>query len=126
VTVGTPVSMSPFFVRVYCSLTILLTHPVMPSCAARLTPFFFPRYRGHRDLPSFPTRRSSDLPGSAMSWPSPSTTTPRASWPGVEIGRATSELQSRFELVCRLLLEKKNAYKKRRQKKYHENVIMKW
>src|SRR5699024_11342082 len=25
-----------------------------------------------------------------------------------EIGRATSELQSRFDLVCRLLLEKKN------------------
>src|SRR5699024_11585885 len=26
----------------------------------------------------------------------------------VKIGRATSELQSRFDLVCRLLLEKKN------------------
>src|SRR5437868_11251353 len=26
---------------------------------------------------------------------------------GVEIGRAPSELQSRFDLVCRLLLEKK-------------------
>src|SRR5207249_927546 len=28
---------------------------------------------------------------------------------GDQIGRAQSELQSRFDLVCRLLLEKKNA-----------------
>src|SRR5437868_13034211 len=31
-----------------------------------------------------------------------------ASSMGVKIGRAQSELQSRFDLVCRLLLEKKN------------------
>src|SRR5437867_4116768 len=33
--------------------------------------------------------------------------------PAAEIGRATSELQSRFDLVCRLLLEKKNSWCKR-------------
>src|SRR5437868_10851387 len=73
--------------------------------------FFFPWYRRHGDLPSFPTRRSSDLVHA-----------------GGQVGRLeerqpselddvagqdrrseehTSELQSRFDLVCRLLLEKK-------------------
>src|SRR5207249_9653471 len=36
----------------------------------------------------------------------------------------TSELQSRFDLVCRLLLEKKKKKKKKKQRKiiyYHEN-----
>src|SRR5438067_3052957 len=32
--------------------------------------------------------------------------------PDVQIGRATSELQSRFDLVCRLLLEKKNRFRR--------------
>src|SRR5690349_22634023 len=35
----------------------------------------------------------------------------------VEIGRATSELQSRRDLVCRLLLEKKKKKKKKKQQK---------
>ena len=35
-----------------------------------------------------------------------------------EIGRATSELQSRSDLVCRLLLEKKNIKKKKKQKQF--------
>src|SRR5207249_10458030 len=82
--------------------------------------FFFFYYSGHhRDLHSFPTRRSSDLPA-----PSPSRGGPvRRHQPGahsraVSSGRRrrplltrseehTSELQSRFDLVCRLLLEKK-------------------
>src|SRR5690606_41745093 len=89
-----------------------------------LVRFFCQRYGVHRDLHSFPTRRSSDLqtglPGN---------------WGGsiVALGLAffafstilgwayygersieyrseehTSELQSREKLVCRLLLEKKN------------------
>src|SRR5699024_11266698 len=64
------------------------------------------------DLHSFPTRRSSDL-GSDLSAPSPrsglldpafSALTPRRRPRSEE---HTSELQSRFDLVCRLLLEKK-------------------
>src|SRR5204862_7154468 len=96
----------------------------------------------HRGLPLFPTRRSSDLRGTAMfrfavranksaidsrSYSlSTLTTRPGAtrgashachsemrSWSGrrgLRLGRSeehTSELQSRRDLVCRLLLEKK-------------------
>src|SRR6185312_8652463 len=57
----------------------------------------------------FPTRRSSDLSSLRSSWRSPgddeiassTTTTSRSE-------EHTSELQSRSDLVCRLLLEKKN------------------
>src|SRR5437868_7478237 len=80
--------------------------------------FFFSCSRDHRDLHSFPTRRSSDL-------------NPRRIVVGALVGAIlvallfgsgafvsmptrdyrseehTSELQSRFDLVCRLLLEKK-------------------
>src|SRR5207249_5172114 len=93
----------------------------------------------HRDLHSFPTRRSSDLerpaanrrprrvfPGRRQDLQdsvvrarplrgSPGEQSPlrRAAWPaGRDPHRRrseehTSELQSRFDLVCRLLLEKK-------------------
>src|SRR5689334_24406429 len=37
-----------------------------------------------------------------------------------EIGRAQSELQSQFHLVCRLLLEKKKNKKKKRKKEINE------
>src|SRR5205814_9916695 len=82
--------------------------------------FFFKRSRDHRDLHSFPTRRSSDLSicraetcsrrasgrsrSSARSW-----RTKR--WRCISALRSeehTSELQSLRHLVCRLLLEKKN------------------
>src|SRR5436190_17718387 len=101
--------------------------------------FFFYSYADHRDLHSFPTRRSSDLrrmrsPSAAPSSPIPiwsngcapaprSTTT---SWlPGtarapkamsiirLRSEEHTSELQSHSDLVCRLLLEKKKKKKKR-------------
>src|SRR5207247_8828619 len=79
----------------------------------------------HRHLPSFPTRRSSDLLSHERL---PRGGTPRGP-PGRGLGRHhrhprgrlalrprgcrrseehTSELQSRVDLVCRLLLEKKN------------------
>src|SRR5437870_10831434 len=74
--------------------------------------FFFSCFRDRRDLHSFPTRRSSDLPlrrqrqGIAASR--------RTVSDGGARGRGsdrseehTSELQSRGHLVCRLLLEKK-------------------
>src|SRR5207249_7842330 len=93
------------------------------------------RPRPHRDLPSFPTRRSSDLGGLLGGGHERSVR--RAA--GGELARAlvrgvgapqvqarpaepaplagtsarseehTAELQSRFELVCRLLPAKKNA-----------------
>src|SRR5437773_6023303 len=86
----------------------------------------------HRDLHSFPTRRSSDLPMIFMARPSSfcairrSTPTsfsparrehpnPKSSCTSSALKRAgpsrseehTSELQSHHDLVCRLLLEKK-------------------
>src|SRR5699024_12421167 len=103
--------------------TLTLTAPIMIS---RL---FLESSCDHPYLHSFPTRRSSDLrsfaakrrPGrrsrqrcfflSACGWP----------WPGWPRGppaggpprseEHTSELQSRFDLVCRLLLEKKKKEK---------------
>src|SRR5699024_12769874 len=81
---------------------------------------------GHPLLPSFPTRRSSDLtppqysPGTGISILSSakfictartSNVLPRSissHSPGSDRSEEhTSELQSRFDLVCRLLLEKK-------------------
>src|SRR5690606_41939996 len=85
-----------------------------------------------RDLPSFPTRRSSDLrftsvPGIAAAVPMATAQVPIIAWCSLPIDSArtlrsmsaaamalplrseehTSELQSRENLVCRLLLEKK-------------------
>src|SRR5207249_10624988 len=95
--------------------------------------FFFQCCRDLRDLHSFPTRRSSDLPvqrggsGEAAAGaelhepvqPSRARSAGRAlraldrarraaggGWPD-RSEEHTSELQSRFDLVCRLLLEKK-------------------
>src|SRR5438034_3432154 len=79
---------------------------------------FFCCSRPRRDLHSFPTRRSSDLS-------TPTSMSPSESWAGFVTSRAvrispaqvpkmgrseehTSELQSHSDLVCRLLLEKKN------------------
>src|SRR5688500_20211067 len=75
--------------------------------------FFFYGYAHHRDLHSFPTRRSSDLQrraggdrrrGVRAGVPGPGVL--RGERP-LQIGRHTSELQSPCNLVCRLLLEKK-------------------
>src|SRR5205823_15103641 len=88
------------------------------------TSFFFSRSGHHRDLHSFPTRRSSDLSASLTSsttcWTSPvssgarpAITSPRRrspTWwsePWTRSEEHTSELQSLAYLVCRLLLEKK-------------------
>src|SRR5690606_42082786 len=101
---------------------------------------FLPPHRLHLDLPSFPTRRSSDLRSTApRSVPGRGATAKSAraitSSARSQVGRLraasaprmrvistsspkvasvsrseehTSELQSRENLVCRLLLEKKN------------------
>src|SRR5699024_11798387 len=87
---------------------------------------------GHpRSLHSFPTRRSSDLPGicpgrrtcrrqkrrgsillrSALTRQRRSFRVLICPWRrGTRSEEHTSELQSRFDLVCRLLLEKKKKY----------------
>src|SRR5215207_10470971 len=73
--------------------------------------FFFQWYGDHRDLHSFPTRRSSDprVPA-AMFVPGYPATAGDDRWPWSYHDPArrseehTSELQSRVDLVCRLLL----------------------
>src|SRR5205807_4767405 len=97
-------------------------------CRPRLSLFFVHGVRDRRDLHSFPTRRSSDLSAIA---PRRSTTSRRrrsnssamattqscgplraVAAPACAIDdrseEHTSELQSPCNLVCRLLLEKKN------------------
>src|SRR5699024_11949522 len=103
----------------------------------------FSRYLPPPDLPSFPTRRSSDLGEHALVVPDAASIGVGGDGVDLPIGRGdgllgdlgdvlpvlpgggevvhrlevagalrseehTSELQSRFDLVCRLLLEKKN------------------
>src|SRR5205809_4994067 len=94
----------------------------LPSLSYSLS---FSAYRPHRDLHSFPTRRSSDLPD-ARHGAYPHHTRRHAAHPvgdhpserlpfqpssrrGGRSEEHTSELQSRLHLVCRLLLEKKNS-----------------
>src|SRR5947199_7642745 len=75
--------------------------------------FFVNGSQAPRDLPSFPTRRSSDLARDVSStMPLPfAATEATARRPADEIRprseEHTSELQSLRHLVCRLLLEKK-------------------
>src|SRR5207249_12305600 len=103
--------------------------------------FFFYGYVHHRDLHSFPTRRSSDLACDHESgrrnfhammeihFHPRGDTEQKKKQRDVNQNQAdpffcsvsprgrseehTSELQSRFDLVCRLLLEKKKKQKKR-------------
>src|SRR5438093_10448011 len=85
--------------------------------------FFFYSYCDHRDLHSFPTRRSSDLQAAnelviiSMRFRPPSWVQSCCAGCGPPVGgrrlpmrrseEHTSELQSLTNLVCRLLLEKK-------------------
>src|SRR5690625_6975216 len=77
-------------------------------------PFLFYGDGDHRDLHSFPTRRSSDLPddldaGLAQAVGELATTADSETVEALanRSEEHTSELQSRGHLVCRLLLEKK-------------------
>src|SRR5207244_11874038 len=93
-----------------------------------LSPFFFYCYGAHRDLHSFPTRRSSDLRRLSAHLavvrqrarrahsraPAAPRQTIRLDRPPQSAYRSeehTSELQSPDHLVCRLLLEKKKKKK---------------
>src|SRR5699024_12714131 len=107
---------------------------LMPSSS--YLPFFFHSVVAHPDLHSFPTRRSSDLAklhrcyeqpggcggsagrddgsadnGSKRGRPGGGTGSPDAWGDRKRSEEHTSELQSRFDLVCRLLLEKKKRKK---------------
>src|SRR5690606_40318788 len=103
------------------SLTLAL--PVS-NPTPRIAQLLFLRYGDHRDLHSFPTRRSSDLMTRATVLQTQTAsrerplslraTNQRYSEPTLLEERRrlrseehTSELQSRENLVCRLLLEKK-------------------
>src|SRR5436190_17024893 len=82
--------------------------------------FFFKSFRDHRNLHSFPTRRSSDLnerrairepemaAGGHVSDSCYRVGRPFPVQQGERSEEHTSELQSHSDLVCRLLLEKKN------------------
>src|SRR5207244_11808496 len=82
--------------------------------------FFFYFYGAHRDLHSFPTRRSSDLHRAVLELPLAQHAPELLARRGL-VGRGcgafgrseehTSELQSPDHLVCRLLLEKKKKIK---------------
>src|SRR5437667_8935129 len=88
---------------------------------SRLTLFYY-RYVDHRDLHSFPTRRSSDLArearvedrplwGDHLHRPKDAVVLRHVLGEGdlVRSEEHTSELQSHHDLVCRLLLEKKKS-----------------
>src|SRR5690625_7930659 len=88
--------------------------PPFFAVSSRSCLFFLLCYRDHRDLHSFPTRRSSDLGQTRRAGRRVRILPPPMRGVG-EFARSeehTSELQSRGHLVCRLLLEKK---KKKRQ-----------
>src|SRR5699024_12514591 len=104
-------------------LTLTVSPPPRPLLPPTL-PLFHYCSPGPRALHSFPTRRSSDLTGRGLGGqekgaPAKRTRLPCAHqlsvaltrpWTRSGAGRSeehTSELQSRFDLVCRLLLEKK-------------------
>src|SRR5690625_7432933 len=90
----------------------------LPSCTLPSLILLLKSFPHHRDLLSFPTRRSSDLNSYAPpTKTSPTNTTPKFMVKPPPVPHQcryhtrseehTSELQSRGHLVCRLLLEKK-------------------
>src|SRR5437867_9693284 len=86
--------------------------------------FFFQGSAPPRDLPSFPTRRSSDLVHDPPQDHVIVIRSGRMRWTVEGESRSeehTSELQSPYDLVCRLLLEKKKK-KKKIKKKYKNNT----
>src|SRR5258708_38357554 len=97
---------------------------IAPACPALLVLFFFLMIRRPPRSTLFPTRRSSDLlggarradlqrlRGSALHGRDPQGPQGgrRVRQPTARSEEHTSELQSPDHLVCRLLLEKKNAH----------------
>src|SRR5262249_59535866 len=107
-------------------------------------PSFLSCYRAHPYLPSFPTRRSSDLVKTTSELAIATDLTIPGSRPQIRIGyepaselptddairgslgrseEHTSELQSLTNLVCRLLLEKKNKSRRRSHVPCHFGLL---
>src|SRR5699024_11422538 len=93
---------------------------ILPTSPRHIIPCYVPPHALH----SFPTRRSSDLRVSRLRVRGAHSSAARRgrrhrgtrSCPSRSLGRSeehTSELQSRFDLVCRLLLEKKHIPRRR-------------
>src|SRR5438477_8495543 len=102
---------------------MISTHPLLAPDTTLILLFFY-RHGDHRDLHSFLTRRSSDLTSTSAGSsaktasvfiiartkdsPTANRSTRATSAPATRSEEHTSELQSHVNLVCRLLLEKKN------------------
>src|SRR5699024_12616424 len=94
---------------------LLLRPPPRPcSTLSPYTTLFRSRWRGSNTTTAHstprprhwrPTRRTGSAPSRSTWAGTDRSSTPR---PGSRSEEHTSELQSRFDLVCRLLLEKKN------------------
>src|SRR5207249_8242848 len=100
----------------HVAIVHLQLHAVSAARNLLLYLFFFWCHVPLRDLHSFPTRRSSDLRLTLLNQYSillfVSLLLTQRGKLALHLGRSeehTSELQSRFDLVCRLLLEKKKA-----------------
>src|SRR5438270_9938179 len=100
------------------------------SCT--LYSLFFYSYADHRDLHSFPTRRSSDL-GALAEEDTQANGFGSRFFQGLDLERSgiqshwrseehTSELQSQSNLVCRLLLEKKKKKKNQPKRTSHQHT----
>src|SRR5947207_2611331 len=96
-----------------------LLHPEIDLRSQKILISFFARPGYLRDLHSFPTRRSSDLNRQPLRYRQSLWEPPGAmrrldpaipvAWGGSRRSEEhTSELQSHSDIVCRLLLEKKN------------------
>src|SRR5438309_6344794 len=107
--------------------------------AFRLLLFFSQIPDAHRDLHSFPTRRSSDL-GTIQTRLDPALGERELPWAQTQRGvhrvgsvpkvarseEHTSELQSQFQLVCRLLLEKKKEDGSQRKASESPSPLARW
>src|SRR5438477_11943213 len=85
------------------------TAQIVSVSPIRAKSFFFSGYGDHRDLHSFPTRRSSDLIEPKLCKNARISHDHRAGVDRLRSEEHTSELQSHVNLVCRLLLEKKKS-----------------
>src|SRR5207248_11432508 len=112
---------------VSCVLLISISLDMFHCVLIFFSVFFFSGSGDHRDLHSFPTRRSSDLKGQEEDWFSSNMILTLSIVAAVTLAALvwhlltteeprseehTSELQSPYDLVCRLLLEKKKKKKK--------------
>src|SRR5689334_24100083 len=88
----------------------LSLHDALPICFASFTAY--PIAIGERVLGAFAVHRTT-------TWPA---TPETASLMGSRSEEHTSELQSQFHLVCRLLLEKKKKKKKNNMKTHSTNT----